>query len=75
MAGRGAIRDTDADWRELGATQPYWGVISHPDYRMENLTPEALEAFYASGRSYVDDILARFEQLFGARPAGAAQGG
>ncbi|HEY3695250.1 class I SAM-dependent methyltransferase [Phenylobacterium sp.] len=67
-----ATRDTDADWRELGATQPYWGVLSHPDYRMENLTPEALEAFYASGRNHVDDILARFEQLFGGRPAGAA---
>jgi SAM-dependent methyltransferase len=70
--GRGATRDTDADWRELGATQPYWGVLSHHAYRRENLTPEGLEAFYATGRGYVDDVLARFEALFGARPCGAA---
>jgi SAM-dependent methyltransferase len=66
-----AMRDTDADWRKLGATQPYWGVLTHPDYRTENLTPERLEAFYASGRQYVDDVLDRFERLFGARPAGS----
>jgi SAM-dependent methyltransferase len=70
--GRGEMRDTDADWRELGATQPYWGVITHPDYRTENLTPERLESFYASGRQYVDDILDRFERLFGATPSGPA---
>lgn len=72
MAGLGATRDTDADWRELGVTQPYWGVLSHPDYRAENLTPQRLEAFYASGTQYVDDVLARFQTLFGARPAGTA---
>lgn len=65
-------RDTDADWRELGATEPYWGVLSHPDYLSRNLTPERLAAFYASGEAYVDDILARFERLFGARPDGPA---
>jgi len=72
MAVRGGERDTDADWRELGATQPYWGVLSHPDYRTENLTEDALEAFYASGETYVADVLARFRRHFGARPKGSA---
>ncbi len=65
-------RDTDADWRKLGATEPYWGVLSHPDYLSDNLTPERVAAFYASGVAYVDDVLARFDHLFGARPRGPA---
>lgn len=65
-------RDTDADWRELGATQPFWGVLTHPDYRTENLTPEALAAFYDSGVAYIDDIAARLQQATGLRPLGRA---
>lgn len=65
-------RDTDADWRELGAREPYWGVLTHADYLSQNLTPERLDAFYASGESYVDDLLARFARLYGATPKAAA---
>jgi SAM-dependent methyltransferase len=65
-------RDTDADWRELGQSQPYWGVISHPDFRMENITPQRIEAFYASGKPYIAEIVARLEKATGARPAGRA---
>lgn len=65
-------RDTDADWRELGSTQPFWGVLTHPDFRMENLTPERVEAFYASGVQYIDDIVWRLEHATGVRPAGRA---
>lgn len=67
-----AERDTDADWRELGSTQPYWGVLTHPDFRTENLTADSLAAFYASGVQYVDDIVARLERATGARPSGRA---
>ena len=65
-------RDTDADWRELGATQPYWGVITHPDYRTENLTPESVEAFYASGLDYVGEMSRRLKQATGKAPGGHA---
>ena len=67
-----SVRDTDADWRELGASQPYWGVITHPDYRTENLTDQALDAFYASGVHYIDDIAGRLEQATGHAPKGQA---
>ena len=70
--GRGPERDTDADWRELGATQPYWGVLTHPDYRTENLTPQNLEAFYASGDAYIGDVVARLRRATGAAPSGRA---
>lgn len=65
-------RDTDADWRELGSTQPYWGVLTHPDFRTENLTPDRLEAFYASGVQYIDDIARRLAHLTGVAPQGRA---
>lgn len=72
MAVRGAERDTDADWRELGDTQPYWGVLTHPDYRTENLTEAHVEAFYETGGQFIDGVLDQLERLTGARPSGTA---
>lgn len=71
-AARHEGRDTDADWRELGATQPYWGVLTHADYRTENLTPANLDAFYASGEAHIGDIVRRLTILTGKRPGGRA---
>src|SRR5258708_34994229 len=65
-------RNTDADWRELGRSQPYWGVISHPDFRTENLTPERLEHFYASGAFHIDPIAEALGRLTGFSPSGRA---
>jgi SAM-dependent methyltransferase len=47
-------RDTDADWREIGATEPFWGVFTCPEYQRANLNETSLAAFYAAGR---DDML------------------
>ena len=66
------VRDTDADWRELGQSNPYWGVISHPDFLAENLTPERIEQFYASGPFHIDPIAKDLEKLTGALPSGRA---
>ncbi|WP_309605017.1 class I SAM-dependent methyltransferase [Phenylobacterium sp.] len=71
-AARHEGRDTDADWRELGATQPYWGVLTHADYRTENLTPANLEAFYASGADHIGDIVRRLTILARKAPGGRA---
>jgi SAM-dependent methyltransferase len=65
-------RDTDADWRELGASNPYWGVISHPNFLRENLTPERLDEFYASGSFHIDPIVADLARLVGKPPSGRA---
>lgn len=72
MAAVAAIRDTDADWKRLGATEPYWGVLTHPDYRSENLTPEKVEAFYATGAEYIAGVVEKLEQVTGASPGGRA---
>ena len=65
-------RDTDADWRELGQSQPYWGVLSHPDFLRENITPEGIENFYLSGRQYIDQMVQTLTKLTGQAPAGPA---
>jgi hypothetical protein len=51
------VRDTDADWREPGAKKPCWPVLSHPNFLSKNITPERVEAFYASGPSHRDPIV------------------
>ena len=65
-------RDTDADWRELGASQPYWGVLSHPDFRTETITPEGIDAFYSSGKPYIDEIARHLQAATAAGPSGRA---
>src|SRR5450432_1940336 len=64
------VRDTDADWRELGRSQPYWGVLSNDAFLRENITPETIEAFYACGRPYIDEIVGRLDAATGAKPSG-----
>jgi len=46
-------RDTDRDWQRIGETEPFWGVLTAPEFRKDRLTPTAVEAFYASGRDYM----------------------
>jgi SAM-dependent methyltransferase len=67
-----ASRNTDADWQELGRSQPYWGVLTHPDFLSENITADKIEELYASGRDYIAGIVAQLERLTGARPSGRA---
>ncbi|MFI4964009.1 MAG: class I SAM-dependent methyltransferase [Caulobacterales bacterium] len=65
-----AQRDTDADWRELGRSEPYWGVLSNGMFLSENITDESIEAFYACGRPYIDEIVGRLEAVTGSGPSG-----
>jgi SAM-dependent methyltransferase len=46
-------RDTDADWRKIGDTEPHWGVITQPEFLSENLTEDNVAAFYASGVDFM----------------------
>ena len=66
------IRNTDADWREVGRAQPFWGVITQDEYRTENLTPATVEAFYLSGIADMADIVGRIERATGTKPGGRA---
>lgn len=65
-------RDTDADWREVGVKNPYWGVISEPQYDKDNLTPQALDDFYLTGRNLIDELAKDLAWLTGKPPSGRA---
>jgi len=54
----GSNRDTDKDWRRVALDDPYWGVLSHDEYRKSSMNEEKLEHFMASGERYVADLFA-----------------
>jgi SAM-dependent methyltransferase len=58
-------RDTDADWRKLGRDEPYFGVLANPRFLRANLTPEALDEFYASGVADIGHYLALMRERLG----------
>lgn len=61
-------RDTDADWRRIGETEPYWGVISQDRFLRERLDEAALRAFYESGEHEVALTCERAARFLGGWP-------
>jgi SAM-dependent methyltransferase len=49
-------RDTDWDWNEIAKSEPYWGILTGPEFKLANLTPAALEVFYGAGENEVRRI-------------------
>lgn len=49
--------NSDEAWRAYGRNDPFYGVLSDPKFRRENLTESALAEFYQSGRVFVDELL------------------
>ncbi len=64
-----SYRDTDSDWRKIGAEQPFWGVLSGEQYRRENLTDAALLDFYRSGHDDIALVVERATRCLGDWPA------
>jgi len=58
-------RDTDADWRRIGESEPHWGVLTAPEFRQARLDPANLEEFYATGQRHIADVAMQFSQIFG----------
>lgn len=51
---KSAPRDTDADWEEIARTNPYYGVLTDPRFKSDNLTPEILADFFLSGEQGIE---------------------
>ena len=51
------MRNTDNDWKIIGANEPYFGVLSNERFLKKNITPQVLEEFYASGTQDVSHML------------------
>lgn len=43
------MRDTDADWAQIAASEPFYGVLTDPAFLSGNMTDEALARFWSSG--------------------------
>jgi 2-polyprenyl-3-methyl-5-hydroxy-6-metoxy-1,4-benzoquinol methylase len=49
----------DEVWEELAKKNPYWAVISMPEYRADVLNPEVRDKFFQTGRDFVDHLYDR----------------
>lgn len=48
-------------WTHLGKTEPYWSVVSEPEYRMQQIG-STREAFLDSGREHLERMQATFRR-------------
>ena len=55
----------DRDWETIGATDPYYGVLTDSRYRRGELDEEALREFFRSGEQHVDLIADIVRRVFG----------
>ena len=60
-------RDTDLDWNIIAEHQPYFGVLANERYLAANLTPEAIDEFYSTGRSDIEYVVDTLKRVVGRR--------
>jgi 2-polyprenyl-3-methyl-5-hydroxy-6-metoxy-1,4-benzoquinol methylase len=53
-------------WSKLGEADPYWSVLTHDEFRSENIHDDALRNFYATGAENAD-LVDIFEARAGVR--------
>jgi SAM-dependent methyltransferase len=53
-----AMTATDKHWERWGATDPYYGVITHEEFRSSRLSDDALDRFFQLGEEHVSKVLA-----------------
>jgi SAM-dependent methyltransferase len=54
-------RDTEDDWKTIGESEPWFGVLSAPKFLSANLTEQAKADFYDQGVSEIDWVLSNIE--------------
>lgn len=57
--------DTDFEWERWGKNDPYFGVLTHSKFRLENLTQESKKEFFQTGEGDVKRILSTCRSRFG----------
>jgi SAM-dependent methyltransferase len=58
----------DHDWELIARRDPWFGVVSAPQFRVDQMTQEAEQLFYQSGETDTARVLNWFDQDLGARP-------
>jgi len=49
--------NTDSTWEHFGRKDPYFGVLTSPTFRSDQLSDDARSSFFESGKRYVDRAL------------------
>jgi len=55
---------TDGNWSRWGAEDPYYGVVSHPQFSGKNIDQNR-KRFFGSGEEFIARVLARADRCFG----------
>jgi len=53
---------TDSAWEEWGRRDPYFGVITHPKFRLADMTEQSRREFFDSGVAHVDYLMRTIRQ-------------
>lgn len=59
------LRDTDYDWRIIGETEPYFGVLTSDRFKRKNLNEQNRADFFQSGDGDINDFIDRMRSAFG----------
>lgn len=46
---RNIFESTQASWKCFGEQQPYWSVVTHNEFKMQNIDQKAIDKFYMQG--------------------------
>ena len=49
---------TKREWEKLGEEEPYWSVVTHEEFKRDNIDSEAIKRFYGAGWLAVTKIVA-----------------
>jgi hypothetical protein len=60
------MRDTDADWHEIGRKEPWYGVLATGKFLVRNMNADTISEFFASGREDMRPVVETIERLYGA---------
>ena len=55
---------TDKDWKKWGEKDPYFGVVSHPEFRSGSIEQNR-DGFFNSGEKFVAEVLSQADRCFG----------
>jgi SAM-dependent methyltransferase len=56
------MQGTDKAWKYYGENDPYYGVLTQPDFKSDRLTDEGKAQFFESGKRYIDLMLSVVRQ-------------
>ncbi len=55
---------TDKDWKKWGEKDPYFGVVSHPQFRSGSIGQNR-DDFFRLGEEFIADVLSQADRYFG----------